>query len=146
MKFTSKKRVKRVVSLFLVFVLALTGLFSLTASATVPFLQSGDVIAYGTFSSGVFNSGVDNRLTVNARAQVKAGSPSSVNLSLQKYTTYGWSTVANYSLLCDNNTYTVWRDLVISTNTDYRILCSITSGGADVATVYLAIGPWESVA
>ena len=141
----NRRSIRKLILVTLVLIVAITGLFSVTASAAVPFLQSGDVVAYGTYCGGEFNSGVDNRLTVNARALVKAGNPSSVKLTLQKYGTYGWGTVAISSIPCDNIVRTIWRDVVISQNTNYRILCSIESGGADVATVYIAISPWESV-
>ena len=119
--------------------------FCVTASAE-SFYQGGDVITGGTFAGDTFSMGNNNRLTVAARAVTKAGTPTGVTVYVQKYGTYGWSTIASDTIAMDTSEGThICIDADVDRNTSCRIVCIVNGSGANVATVHLGIGMWEKL-
>lgn len=134
-----KTGIKVVISLILMMTFVVTGAFSLVASAVVGFGNSGDVITGGVFTTQTFSVTSDNILTVSAKAEVKAGSPSGVKLQLQKNGFFGWTTIDTKTIGFSSNIISVWVDKTISKNSSYRILCTCEGSGANVATVSIGV-------
>lgn len=118
-----RKSIFKGLTMLLILVISVTCL-SITTFAE-SFYQGGDVIIGATFSGDVFSTGNNNRLTISARADTKAGTPTGVYVVVQKYGFFGWTTITSATVPMDDpKTINVCRDLVVPTNTSIRILCT----------------------
>ncbi len=139
-----RKSIFKGLTMLLILVISVTCL-SITTFAE-SFYQGGDVITGATFSGDVFSTGNNNRLTISARADTKAGTPTGVYVVVQKYGFFGWTTITSATVPMDDpKTINVCRDLVVPTNTSIRILCTVNGSGANVATIHMGVGTWQAV-
>lgn len=139
-----KTRFSKLLAMFLIMAISIT-CFSCISFAE-SFYQGGDVITGATFTGDTFSTGNNNRLTISARADTKAGSPTGVYVEVQKLGILGWTKLTSYIVPMDReSTVNVCRDLVVPKNTSIRVLCSVQGSGANIATIHMGIGTWEAV-